>query len=86
MPPVKVLLPLEPMPQAATTNPAATITAIAGYNYVASPSLYLLRLVEANGDTLRPPAPCVWRQGTVTVLSSVCRVAELTCTNRAAGI
>jgi hypothetical protein len=30
VPPVEVLLPLEPLLQAATTSPAATITAIAG--------------------------------------------------------
>ncbi len=55
--------PLEPLPQAATTSPAATITAIAGCRerLRSKPISFLPRLVEANGDTLRSPAPCAWR-------------------------
>jgi len=52
VPPVEVLLSLEPLLQAATTSPAATITAIAGCREQlrSKPISFLLRLVEANGD------------------------------------
>ena len=46
------LPPLEPLPQAATTTPAATITAMAGsrVQLCSKPISFLPRLVEADGD------------------------------------
>jgi hypothetical protein len=52
VPSVEVLLPLEPLLQAATTTPVATITAIAGCREQlrSKPISFLLRLVKAGGD------------------------------------
>ena len=85
--PLEMLLLFEPPPQAVVTSPAATITPIADSREQLRSirtSPLLLRLVKADGDHVEVARALSLGVGTVAVLSSVCGVTELTCTNWAA--
>src|SRR5579863_1367259 len=86
VPASEALLPLEPLLQAATTSPVATTTAIAGCRRKlrSKPISFLPRLVKADGGHIEVARALSLGLGHGRVLSSVCCISELTCTNWAA--